>query len=261
MNKIFYSLMFLSCTYTSLSAETTPPYAISYKYPHFDKNPYLTSEKTKKIRPHLIPLDHHLKSALDQIFSEGRVIADANSLAEAGFIEICNRDSYVRVVRHPDLPGVVLKLYLDDETRLKKNIEGWVWFVRRCEGALNIRKLISRKKLTYFTVPDKWIYPLPPHPSSAKNPILLLATDMDLASSEESIRAWKAVSNKKIIDELYNILNHGYASAWLPWNIPYTKSGKFTCIDTEYPKRKLNLSEASNFLSPEMKKYWESIID
>lgn len=229
-------------------------------YPHFDGNGYLTNAMKQQAREFLMPLDHPLKVKLDEIFSRGRVIENESTLHEAGFtILFMQPMSFITIVRHPELPGVLLKLYQDRERRTLKNLPGWTWLVMRAEGAKNIRKLIKKRKLKYFTAPEKWIYPLPPHPHSEHNPVVLVVTDMQLASQSKSIDKWKTLSNPKILDELHIILSKGLASTCLPWNIPYTLDRKFACIDTEHPKRTHKMSSCLKYFSPEMQEYWKSI--
>lgn len=232
-------------------------------YPHFWDNPLLDSKMKDRMEPYLMPLTHPLKPILDTIFSQGRVIQDENSLTAAGFI-IKHRmpNTHILVVKHPAIEGYLFKIYPDSELHLKDGKPGWYWLCNRCEGAERIRKLIKKKKIQFFTVPDKWIYPLPPT-ANAKQPIVLIVTDMQLVSSEENKWAWKNVATKKHLDELYYILSHGSGSYFLTGNIPYTKSGKFAFIDTEYPKRIVKMKNVIkfHFLSPEMEEYWKKLIE
>lgn len=250
-----------------------PPIKYAYQnsrtsnYPNFDGNPYLTKDMRKKICPYLIPLQHPMKPALDAIFSRFRAIENEASFADAGFDVLFYQPySFVRVARHPSLPGYLLKVYLDTEKKAKKNKPAWEWLVSRCEGAENVRNLIKKKNLRFFSVPDKWIYPLPVSPEPKgdlkrnRQPIILLVTDMQLVSHEECVSAWKNKITYEHLDELYCILSHGFASSHVVWNIPYSKSGKFTCIDTEHPKRKPNFRQVKEHLSAEMGEYWNSIV-
>lgn len=235
-------------------------------YPNFDENPKLDDKMRKQIKPYLIPLTHPAKTILDDIFSKGRVTKNEETFADAGFITVSVRPfSFIVVSKHPDLPGYLQKIYLDSEKRVKHSTPGWQWLVYRCQGAENVRNLIKSKKLQFFSVPDKWIYPLPAPDEDTKlaknaQPIILLVTDMELASQEESEEAWKSKVTKKHIDELYIILSHGFASCHLSWNIPLTKNGKFCCIDTEHPKRKPKYHKVKPYLSKEMGEYLDKLV-
>lgn len=228
-------------------------------YLNFDDNFCLDKHMKKEIKPHLLPADHPLKNTLDQIFSGPRVIENEIAFAEAGFETLQVRPgSFIVIARHPLLPGYLLKLYLDNETRQKDGVPGWKWLVNRCKGAENIRTLIRKKNLKHFIVPDKWLYPLPPDPKG-RHPIVLLVTAMNLVSQQQNKQAWLNVTEEHL-DELYSIISYGYASCDLFGNIQYTKEGKFACIDTEHPKRKLKLSRIRPHLSELMQTYWNKLI-
>lgn len=230
-------------------------------YPNYRQNPYLTKEIRKNIKPYLIPLEHPAKAILDALFSS-RVLQNEQTLAEAGFITIFSQEtSFVKVVKHPCLEGYLLKLYLDNETRLKKETPGWEWLANRCKGAERIRKIIAKKKIKHFEVPDKYIYIPPPFYSEGPicQPIILLVTDMKILNRNDTKWAWKHYANYEVLDELHYILSKGCGSRLLSQNVPFTESGKFAFIDTEYPKRKISLNKATNYFSDEMQAYWNSL--
>jgi hypothetical protein len=237
------------------------------RYPHFDNNPYMTEVMRRKMRPYLLPLESPLRNPLEAIFTASRAIQNEATFIEAGFITIAHQhNSMIRVARHTAFPGYLFKVYLDSDSPLIQEIDGWERLRRRCKGAKNIRRLIKEKQLVHFSVPDKWLYPLPfshiPSTTSRKSiqPVLLIVTDMNLVSAEESVEAWRSQVTRSHLDELYCILSHGFASTYLPYNIPYTKSGKFACIDTEYPKRKIRYQSIKKYLSPEMQVYWDELV-
>jgi hypothetical protein len=235
------------------------------KYPHFKNNPFITKKMRAIFAPYLMPSDHPLRPALDALFLSSRAIENETSFFQAGFILLHSQQtSYVRVAWHPNFPEYLFKIYLDSETRLKANKPGWLWLVNRCNGATRIRKLIKKQNITHFVVPDKWLYPLPPLPSTQgpiHQPIILIETDMNLVSRAENKLAWKEKVTPEILNELYIILSHGYGSWFLTGNIPYTKNGTFAFIDTEYPKRTIRLHKAKEFLSAEMQLYWDYLIE
>lgn len=234
------------------------------KYPNFSKNPLFSQKMKEVIGPYLLPLNHPLMKNLEELFKRSRVIENEESLKQAGFETI---SKFMRVVRHPALPGYLLKFFLDFEPRLNYDKKpGWLRLVERCEGAENIRELIKKENIKHFVVPDKYLYPLPEHPAphllsgGERQVIVLVVTDMNLAPYSEGKDAWKTRITPEHLDELYLIISHGYASTYLSVNIPYTADGKFACIDTEYPKRKLNLGKVRHYLSPEMAEYWDWLV-
>lgn len=258
---LIFSLLFMSFTHVPEiggNGKESP-------YPDFATNPFLSSKMRHEIRPYLIPLDHPAKPILDMIFHSGRVVENEQTLIDAGFTIVYSmQSSYVKIARHPLLPGYLLKLYLDNETRMKNDRPGWSWLKDRCKGAERIRSYIKKKKITHFVVPDKWLYVLPSAFSTSgpvRQPVVLLVTDMKLVSHEENKIAWLTLATPEILDELYTILRHGSGSWFLTGNVPYTQSGKFAFVDTEYPKRDLNLKKVKNFISEEMQIYWDSLIN
>ncbi len=265
MHIVFFLLLSLICNfYFPPILGTDSLYKISSSsYPNIRSNPYLTKKMKKAIKPYLLPVSHPFKPALDSLCSHLRITRDEATLQQAGFsiLSCVHSTSFVRVASHPAFPGYLFKIYPDNETRRKKGKPGWKCLLNRCKSAENIRKLIKTKKFRYFSVPDKWLYPLPPEPSPGiiRQPLLLVVTDMELTSLAECERAW-AQATPEILDELYCILSHGYSSTCLIHNIPYTKSGKFACIDTESPKRKLDYLAINSFLSEAMRIYWTELV-
>lgn len=214
---------------------------------------------------YLLPEDHWLKEALDGIFYKGNALENHDTFSEAGFNILCKRTSKMIVAEHDDLPGYLVKCLLECD----KPHQSWKWMCNRCEGAENIRVLIKKKGLKHFIVPDKWIYRLPNYPetkssfsalSRCTDPALLVVTRMNIGSYDNSRRAWKEKVTHSVLRELYCILSHGYASLYLILNIPYTKEGKFACLDTEFPWRRFNYDKVYHYLSAEMKLYWEILV-
>lgn len=217
----------------------------------------------REIKPFQLPTTHPAKPRLDEIFEESHhILRDMDSFTNAGFVTLFKQPlSHVIVAKHPRLDGYLVKAYLDSRATGKGSDPGWKWLVRRCMGAENIRKLIRRKNLQHFSVPDKWIYMTDPKAyNPAKQNIILLVTDMKLVSKEESRDAWMNIAGKEHLNELYCIFSHGYSSSWLVANIPYTKSGKFSCIDTEYPKRTMDYEKARRYFNEDMQAYWDLLI-
>lgn len=237
-------------------------------YPNFDDNPHISDKAKRLIRPYLLPLDHPTKPVLDAIFSGARVSQDKETLAQAGFSTICSQKlTHIEVVRHPALPGYLLKIFLDSSVKPKENKDSWEWLVRRCYGAKRIRRLINKYDLQHFSVPDKFIYPLPAEPSPPNSPgykrhiAVLLVTDMDIVSHDDSRYVWSHFVTREQIDELFCIITHGCASSYLGNNIPCCRNGKFACIDTEHPKRRPKYKVVEQFLGPEMRAYWRILVE
>ncbi len=237
-------------------------------YNDFSDNPLIGSKKYKAMKPWVLPSNHPMRARLDSIFLASRAIKDSDAFQNAGFITFkVQPRSFIRVARHPELPGYLVKVYLDDELRLKRNKEGWTWFVKRCQGAKRIAKIIETKKIKNFVVSKKWIYPLPIKPKPPTGPEyapkteILIAEDMNIVSLRRSKEAWLTAMTPKHLDELYIIISYGRGRSYRPDNIPYTRDGKFAFIDTEYPDEKANFATPKAYLSPEMAVYWQKLID
>lgn len=235
-------------------------------YDDFETNPYMSSKEREAVRPHLLPLDHPIRPALDQIFSRKRPTLNKESFREAGFtIKFDRPRSFIQVASHPLLKGYLVKAHLDSELRLKRNTPNWKWFVNRIIGSEKIRHWIKTTKSQNFVVPKKWIYPLPIDPylmdddqTSRKNEILIVE-DMRLVSKKGNLRAWRNVITKKHLKELYKIISNAGGSSYRANNIAYTKKGKFAFIDTEYPNKKPKYGKIVKVLTPKMARYWEKL--
>jgi hypothetical protein len=232
-------------------------------YPHFLDHPHLTDRQRALMAPHLLPLTHPLKNQLDALFSRSRITASKETLIQAGFQLIASMPgSFVIVARHPEVPGYVFKLYLDTETRMKEGIPNCEWLAKRCIGAHLIRQIILNKRLKHFTIPDKWLYVIPPDPPAlgpVPQPVLVIETDMQLVDEDSSKHAWRSEITPEHLAELYSILKHGYGSIRVAENIPFTQQGTFAFTDTEYPKRKFKLKRVTPYLSEEMQSHWKEL--
>jgi hypothetical protein len=240
-------------------------------YPNLHGNPLLNHQMRTHIAPYLLPLDHPMKPVLDAIFSQSRVVESEQSLVNAGFEWIAGPMpfSYIIVVRHPMVPGYVFKLYLDSEIRSRKEIPHLTWLARRCAGARGIKKIIERHNLRRFSVPDKWLYILPPHSfftTLQSEAVVLIETDMQPESHEVSKRMWQTAITRKHLDELYLILKEGYGgngTISLFCNVPFTKRGVFAFTDTEDPRQCIEpkLKHVKKYISKEMQAYWDKLIN
>ena len=253
------------------SVQTDPsPRALheAYKDPEdgYDlaSNPFFSSKERKRISLHLLPSTHPIKPILDAIFLTERATLNEQTFAAAGFtIKFHQPRSFIKVASHPLLPGYLLKVYLDDERRLKQKIPGWQWFVNRVVLAKKIAQCIKKNNIEHFIVPKKWIYPLPVSPfvpiGYARKNEVLVVEEMKLCSQQESIHAWKTLITKEHLDEFYAIFKHCGGSSYRPDNVVYTQDGKFAFIDTEYVKHPPYYWDLCKYLSPEMAAYWQSL--
>lgn len=261
-------LSFLILAFFHIYVEAKESTPASVIYPNFDDNPFISEKMRGKIFSYLLPLDHCIKQNLDDIFLEIRATKNLESFYQAGFDVISIRpNSFILVAGHSALPNHLVKVYLDNEGRLKRGLEGWKWFLKRCKGAEQIRKVIERKDLKHFVVPQKWIYPLPINPSPPANEpvylrkeVILVVEKMDLVSYEENLEAWRTKITYRHLEEFYAIISRANGSSYRPDNVAFTKQEKFAFIDTEYPTNYPDYQSIKPYLSPEMLIYWEVLI-
>lgn len=233
-------------------------------YKELKNNPYVGSSERHAVKEGLMPRDHPIRPILDALFSDARVTATTKSLRKAGFRILKSQPrSFILVVKHPSLPGYLIKLHLDSEVRQKRGHPGWYWFAKRVYGAKQIARCIDKKEIRHFKVPGKWLYPLPVYPlhrpgSDRKN-VVLVVEDMKLLSREDNYNAWKTLITRKHLDELYTILKKCGGSSLRPSNIPFSRDGKIAFIDTEYPGATPRYSDIRPYLSRPMQAYWDKL--
>lgn len=224
-------------------------------------NPLVSKRMSYLIQPYILTAQHPAKEGLDELFNSERIITDSKTFTEAGFTILYNKEpGEVKVANHPDFPGYLFKVYFDEDISAgsKQGERCWMNLLKRCASAARMKQFIHENKLLYFTVPDKWLYPLPPKFCSDKSscqPFLLIVEDMQLVSDEKCREAWKR-AGPEVLDELYLILKKGWGSNYLPDNVPFTEKGVFAFIDTEYPHRNISLDRVTRYLSEPMQTYW-----
>jgi len=236
------------------------PLAKSHHYP-------ITSEAREEMAPYVLPKKHKLAKALNDIFTKTRATKNMKTFEAAGFhvLHIQPR-SFILVASHKKLPKHLLKVYLDDEERLKQKRPGWKWFVFRCQGAKKIAKIIKKKNIKFFTVPKKYIYILPEEPAAPSGQgykpkiAVLVVEDMDILSHDDNEWHWRNAVTEEILVELYTIISRANGSSYRAGNIPFTNSGKIAFIDTEYPYQSPDYRSIRHYLSNEMRDKWDNIV-
>lgn len=224
-----------------------------------EENAFLKKAALHKTSPHMLPKKHTLRPILDEIFRSPRVMTNATSFAKAGFITIDIRHhNHMRVARHPDLPGYLVKVFLNSESPKSKRALNNMNFRQRCASADVIRRLIKKHAITHFTVPDKWVY-APPFSKkrTSHRSLILVVTDMNIVSYKETEKAWKTEITPEHLRELILIKRKVSLSQTIPENIPYTKEGTFAFIDTE--KRTWHTQKMGQYFSPNMQAYWQTL--
>lgn len=214
--------------------------------------------------PYFLPEDHPIKGELDQLFST-RVIASPEALKEAGFKTVAfNVKTGVHVLRHKKLKGYVLKLYTDDWG----GVCDWCMWVKRAKGANFIREAIDRHGFTQFTVPKKWVYPLPLHtyPTNAIQPksFVMVVEDLEPVDEFHNRALWKSsLVTKERLNEFFILLNEvGLLDSVYSDNVPFVKGGKIGFVDTEhFHEWPVPLQKIPLFLNKKMGAYWMQLIN
>lgn len=232
------------------------------------KAEHLNFEGKKKVRPFFIEKDHPIKSKLDDIFSKARVIQNVQSMEKAGFIKPFPRHAtHVVFTKHPDLPGYVIKAYLDDDLRYHRGITEYEHWCKRIKGAKAIQELINKHHLgDIFKTPKKWIYTLPKKPKPKKpclkKDYILVEEDMDIYNDQGNKKHWRSAKvTKRTLDSLDLIITAlGLRDCAKIDNLPFGKDGRIAFIDTEsYNVWPIPYHVLDGSLSPENKAYWKKI--
>lgn len=229
----------------------------------YPSSSFVPSNVWEQLKPHFLPEDHELKSALDTIFSKHRVTENKSKLKKAGFTILSKGEwSRALVVKHKKLKGYVLKIYLDTEPKIKD----WERWIDRIGGVAALKKAIQSYRFErFFEVPKKWVYPLPDFPSPSfdtnRKGFILIAEEISLDKSSE--KKWKSKKiTHELLDALYTILStQGMCDCVYSFNLPFSKNGKVAFIDTEYHHCwPVHYEKFTQSLSKSLQPYWKMLI-
>ncbi len=267
MQMMKYFVIIVAAFSITCQAENFAKSSHANYYNDFGRNPYLTKEMRRAIKPYILPANHPLKAKLDALFLSSRVTQNINTFNEAGFITLFHKPrSFIRVVKHPTVPDYLFKIYLDSDLLEKRHTPGWKWLACRCRGAAQVSKVIKSKNIQHFDVAKKWLYPLPVEPSPPntpehiRQPVILAVKDMKLVRSKDNLVAWKTQITRAHLDELYIIIKYAKGHSYRADNIWLSTNGKFCFIDTEYPRGGPDYSGIRPYLNPEMRAYWDQLV-
>ena len=231
------------------------------------RNSKVSDEVWKQVVPYLLPDSHPMKPALDRIFSADRVTLSIKTMKKAGFVNPSPRKwTHLVVTTHPEVPGVIFKLFLDVQRYYKGKAEHVHW-LERIRGAQALQaELATRGWNHLFKVPRKWIYPLPEEPSPPRafirKDFILVEEDMDIFDSATNYEKWKSewVTTAKL-DAVYTLLKqYGLHDCAKPDNIPFSRDGKIAFVDTQtlyqWP---VLYKKLTPYLAPPMQAYWKAL--
>ena len=191
---------------------------------------------------------------------------NTKTLRDAGFhILRLKKSSGICIASHLNLSGFLVKLYLSSASFHRSGRSQQKWLIQRCRGAAPFRELIQKKKIRFFTVPEKWLYALPTR-EGERSLIIIVETYMPLVSKKRTLQALKKRITRQHLRELILFEKRGGAAGpgAFPMNAPYTKRGQFAFIGTEYPGRlfsKRKTKKIGRFFSSSMRQYWVHLVD
>lgn len=261
---IFLHLYLPSSVYGEIEKKTTKresyPKNPVYEY---EKSPHVSSEAWECVKPYLLPSNHPVKARLDKIFSSSRATLNEDSMLAAGFERATVRAySHNIVSKHPDLQGYLVKLFTDQQ-----DIQDYPLLIWRIEGANAVRhEIITRGYEKMFSVPNKWIYPLPiepsPPPECHRKNFILVVEDMHIYRKSKNTRRWKEKMTPKRADAMFVLLQVvGLNDSIYPFNLPFCEDGRQAFIDTEHHHNwPIHFHLMLPFFSPEMEQYWRILV-
>jgi hypothetical protein len=216
------------------------------------------------MNPHLLPPTHPAAKVLEALFRRPDVIDNETTFHHAGFeTRVKKLRSLMRVAIHPAVPGYVFKVFFVDERQCEREkSRAWKGFLIRCKQAERIRRIIQEREIRHFRVPRKWLF-YPPYHAECRpddQPMILIAEYQDLLSQKESEDAWLNSVTERHLDELYAIIDGAGGASYRPDNIPLTKQGQFSFIDTEHSNDRRRYESISPYLAPHMHQYWSGLI-
>lgn len=93
---------------------------------------------------------------------------------------------------------------------------------------------------------------------------ILIEEDMEIYNDSENENLWRSnVVTKELLSSLYMILqNLALHDCAKPSNIPFSHDGRIAFIDTlTWNEWSVKYKKLTPYLSPEMQKYWQQLIN
>lgn len=227
----------------------------------YERPSAISEQEWNELSPYFLPDNHPAKQQLDKIFRKRTVTQSTKTVLDAGFFN-ANIGKYTKVIvsGHWDLPGYVVKMYLDSKLRVNEGQK----FKERILGANAVRACIKAHNLERIVkTPQKWIYPIPEFADSGPAPkhFVLIAEDMLPINSKKSLDKWKNNIKKKHLDAVWTVIETvGLPDCVYAFNLPFCTDGRIAFLDTEYcglwPVPYKNMEK---YLKGKMLDYWNQI--
>jgi len=261
-NSILELHTYITNTMAAKEDEAVP--VVSYVKPS-----HLPKSLWNKMKPYFLPENHPWKSKIDRIFSASRASKNSAALMKAGFKGRVTRVRKIFAGTHPSCEDCFFKIYTDSE--VTSRYTEWQKWLDRIRGKDNVFRVIKNRGFQkWFSVPDKWCYPLPETPAAPARSTRYKPKDFILVASNqkpydhyENEKLWRTKITSEMLDALYIVLDEaGMWDSMFIFNIPFSKiDGKICFVDTEYShKWPLRYEKLSKYLSSNDRKYWEYLI-
>lgn len=179
----------------------------------------------EQINQYLLPKDHPLTPKLKNLFKNRKMFKTAKEFRKEGF-QLSFGHRRLMVASHPEISGYLIKKF-PDSTPKEKQIEN---YIKRINGANEVRKQIAINHLMHLVVPHKWLYRTP-------YGYVLIVENMDILDIKETNRRYFQI-DKEILTELCRLLHALGGCDAFTRNQPFTKSGKIAFVDTEHVGQK-----------------------
>lgn len=234
----------------------------------------IPQELWDEAKPFFLPNDHPIKNQLDALFTQGPLLDSFEEMEKAGFT-LFNANSELDVAIHPNLPGYVVKFYLNTHdnqprfTKLKLKdayiSEARLWLLR-IYGAKRIQNILDEHQYHHIMkVPKIWIYPLPLASASSKpfpKNFILIEENMNIVDDEENTKNYREKMSPFLLKALYTVLKESgfYDSVYID-NNPFSGDGRIAFVDTEeYDLKPVPFEKLTKHFSPEMQVYWHQLM-
>lgn len=242
----------------------SPYLALTENVLEYLSHPYISEETWQKVKPFLLPENHPVRHTLDKMFSKKRISQSLTSLNEAGFKTKGGPNNHSKTIfcQHKNIKGYVAKIIpdefdADEVTRL----------LSRIYGAKTVQEIIDKYNYhKIIKVPQKWLYVLPPEPSPPsrlrRKNFILIAEDMNIYAREENYPLWKSfLMTDDLLLAIYTVITEGgFNDCVYAFNIPFSKDGRISFIDTEdHHKWPIPYHRLRKYLSIELAKFWDQL--
>lgn len=233
--------------------------------PQYEKPNGVSHGVWQHVQGYLLPHDHPIKPALDEMFGSMRVLNNRASYMAAGF-NYRERNRRRRLIsKNPKLPGYLIKTYLDVHPLGKE--DGLIW-KHRIDGARQVQACIDHHKFNHIMkVPKKWLYPLPNKPAATgpyPKGFILVVEDMEILSHNANNEKYRTELTVEQMCAIYVVLKQNLLwDSIFPFNIPFCKDGKIAFIDTEFfndDNHPLRLERMTEYFPPHLHSKWKRLI-